>query len=177
MLSNVSWPQYFAAVAVSGTSYYIYIALRYYRRDIAGLLPDKASDSLITNKRAVSPVNVMGPTREETHVSILNEKEVQFSGDDQANISDPEQQDQASENAVRESLQGQLVKQTDELMQAFAAIDNKDEFISLLSILADTYKQYPSEVDFSSLATFILQAAPGRLPFELFADDLSGIFM
>lgn len=175
MLSTISWPQYFAAIAVTGTCYYSYIFLRYYQREISGLLTRKTAGSANQEHSARLPLSVIGLIRENPHVSYLDEREVQFAGDDQANIAEFDAEDQVTAKTGPESLQQQLVKETDQLMEAFAAENNKSEFLSLLSILIGAYRQQASNLDLARLATYMQQAAPAKLPFPLFADDLTEI--
>lgn len=175
MLSTISWPQYFAAIAVTGTCYYSYIFLRYYQCDISGLLTRKPAGSSIPESSFNGPISVIGAIKEDPSVSHLDEKEAQFTGDDPAAIADDDAQSEVATNAAPESLQQQLVKETDQLMEAFATEGNKGEFISLFRILLDAYRQHASELDLPALTDYILQSASARLPFPLSADDLPHI--
>lgn len=173
MLSTISWPQYFAAIAVTGTCYYSYILLRYYQREISGLLTRKSAGSENQEHSPIAPLSVIGTIREDPHVSYLDEREIQFVGDDQTDIAETDAEDQDTAETSPESLQQQLVKDTDQLMEAFAAEDNKSEFLSLLAILLCAYRQHASILNFASLSAYILQAAPARLPFPLSEEDLT----
>lgn len=173
MLPTISWPQYFAAIAVTGTFYYSYIFLRYYQREISGLLTRKSAGSANQEHSPIVPLSVIGAVREDSYVSYLDEREVQFAGDGQTDIAETDAEDQDTAETSPESLQQQLVKETDQLIEAFAAEDNKSEFLSLLAILLGAYRQHASILNLSSLSAYILQAAPVRLPFSLSAEDLT----
>lgn len=175
MLSTISWPQYLAAVAVTSTCYYSYLLLRYYQREISGLFTPKEARSKINENTSTAPKPIMGGIVETELINFLDDTEVLFAEEDQPERTDLKQENQEAANTGTEPLQQQLIKEADELIEVFAGVDDKSEFISLLTILANTYRQYATAIDFPGLVAHILQAAPTRLHFELAAGDLSAI--
>jgi hypothetical protein len=175
MLSTISWPQYLAALAVTSTCYYSYVFLRYYKREISILLTGKTARSVIAESTKTAPISVIGEIKEDDLISFLDDKELPFAAEEQIESTDFDQQMPMASNTGTDSLQQQLLKEADELIAVFAGVDDKGEFLSLLAILADTYRQYATAVDFSGLEAHLLQEAPAKLHFALSSKDLSVI--
>jgi hypothetical protein len=172
MLSSISWQQYFAAIAIVSVSYYIYILLRYYQREITGLFTPKQKASLLAQTGALSTIDVMGRPRQDHNFSIVDDQELQFA-EDEVN----ENVEQATATPINTSChnaspQEQLIAEMDNLIKAFADVDSKSEFISLFNILISSYDQYQDEINYEQVSGYVISKSHSFLPFDLITADL-----
>lgn len=171
MLSSISWQQYLAAVAIISTSYYAYVILKYYQRDMSTLFTSKASCNSQVQECVLAPISIMGQSRLDQNFSIVSDHELQFAENEEVEpVHDAPQSDPVNSKAL--SLQQQLFQQIDKLIDAFADSGSKTDFVSLLAILLNSYEQYQSEINFSDVARHIETSAAVRLPFNLTMTDL-----
>ena len=172
MLSSISWQQYFAAIAVIGISYYLYVVLRYYQREISGLFHSKQKAFPVSKTGTVTALSIMGQARQDQNISVLDEQDISFAPVQTDEYSDESQLSSVSDAHYDiESVQGQLASEVDSLIEAYADLDQKEEFLSLLSILINSYQEQTAGLQMRALVSHILKRSSG-LPFTVVADDL-----
>lgn len=173
MLSSISWQQYFAAVAIISLSYYLYVILRYYQRELSNRFAFKKAVQPSRQSSMLAPIEIMGSARQDQNaVSFIDEKMLQFAETNSTETLDEEITGQPPSGSSTLSPQQELFREVDNLIQAFSDVNSKPEFISLLNILLNTYDQYPSDINRSQVNDHILEVAESRLPFDLAPYDL-----
>lgn len=116
MLSFISWPQYFAAVAIIGLAYYSFILVRYYRSDLLALSQPKstASEKPVTTFTG----NFIGGVKPDAGETSIDSEDIQFPDD---------------------NLETEILTEIRALINAFKGLDQKEEFLSLLSLIISKY--------------------------------------
>lgn len=172
MLSSISWQQYFAAIATISISYYLYVIVRYYQREISTLFSAEQIHETPISTASFSPVNVMGQKRQDQNISTVDDQDLKFADHEEIETLDPELRDPSSLNSSTQTLQQQMLIEMDKLIGAFVEIDNKVEFISLLVILINAYHHYEAEIDLAEVAQHVCTNAHAKLKFDVSMDDL-----
>ncbi|TWR24784.1 hypothetical protein FPZ43_17975 [Mucilaginibacter pallidiroseus] len=170
-MSSISWQQYFAAIAIISVTYYLYVLLRYYQREISNLFTSKQQSAVMSQGGSISPTELMGAARPDKHVRIVEEQELQFA-DEELNESLDSTGDLTDSNNNITIPEAQLIGETDNLIAAFKDVDNKSEFLSLLKILIGSFQPYQAEIDFSKVTTHVISQSAENLLFDLTADEL-----
>ncbi|MDT3401090.1 MULTISPECIES: hypothetical protein [Mucilaginibacter] len=175
MLSSISWQQYLAAIAIISASYYLYVILRYYQREVTNLFIAKQSGQLLAPSSTLSSFTVMGQAKQDQSITVVADEELQFAeADIDEDLNEPVAETTAAK-PVEFLPQTQLLNETDKLIDAFADVDSKSEFISLLNILLTSYKPYESEINYLQVIEHILNESHGKLPFDLTSNDLPAL--
>jgi hypothetical protein len=167
MLSSISWQHYLAAVVILTGTYYCYVVLRYYQKEIAGLLNRQPKRSDISAGVAAAPVPVMGAAKLDNGISVSNTEDLQFSeaAPDEIETSIIQASDPSNE----------LVVEAGNLIDAFKDTDNKTEFLNLLKILIGSYQRFQDEIDLPFSLDRILEIAKLKLQFPIALSELQSI--
>lgn len=136
MLSFISWPQYFAAVVIIGLAYYGIVLVKYYREELLVFVHPKPAFPATTVPKFGG--EVIGSIKPEPGESSLNAEDLQF----------PDGEPTAQDELINE-MRG--------LINAFKGLDQKDEFLSLLSLIFSRYAG--TEIDRFSLIEQVLENA------------------
>jgi hypothetical protein len=167
MLSSISWQHYLAAVVILTGTYYFYVVLRYYQKEIAGLLNRQPKRSDIFAGVAAGPVSVMGAAKLDNGISISNTEDLQFS--------------EAAPDEIESSIipasdpSNELVVEAGNLIDAFKGTDNKTEFLKLLKILIGSYQRFQDEIDLPFSLDRIVEIAKQKLQFPIALSELQSI--
>lgn len=172
MLSSISWQQYFAAIALIGACYYLYVILRYYQRELFDLFKAKQINPVLTQNNAFTSSSIMGPAKPDPGISILDDADLQFVATEADERVEETEAGPILVNPTRFSAQAQLINEADKLIEAFTEVDSKAEFLSLLKILLHSYKPYASAINYAQVTGHVMTASRTKLPFELTSDDL-----
>ena len=175
MLSSISWQQYLAAIVILTVSYYGYVILRYYQKEISSLFNRKQNTATFFPNAQAAPANVMGAAKLDNGVSLSKSEELYFSDatpDEVEPVSTTEPS--VSNNEVIYSPSQELVVEAGNLIAAFQEIDNKPEFITLLRILIDSYKRFKEDIDLPASLNRIVEISKEKLKFPLSLTDLQG---
>lgn len=164
MLSSISWQHYLAAIIILTASFYLYVLLRYYQKEIAHLLNLQPKQSNIFSGVGSAPVSVMGAAKLDHGVSISETVDLQFSE------SVPDEIENSINSASEPSKE--LVMDAGNLIEAFKDVDNKPEFLHLLKILIGSYQRFHDEIDFPFSLNRILEISNEKLQFPLDLRDL-----
>jgi hypothetical protein len=164
MLSSISWQHYLAAVVILTGFYYFYVVLRYYQKEIAGLLNRQSKHSNMFSGVGPAPVQVMGAAKLDNGISISNTEDLQFSE------SAPDEIESSIISASDPSKE--LVVEAGNLIEAFKDIDNKPEFLNLFKILIGSYQRFQDEIDLPFSLDRILEIAKEKLQFPIVLSEL-----
>jgi hypothetical protein len=176
MLSSISWQHYLAAIVILTVSYYGYVILRYYQKEITNLFNRKQSSANLFANAQAAPANVMGVAKLDNGVSVSKSEELYFSDstpDDVLAVSTI-QENLNSQKDVIYSPSEELEAEAGNLIAAFQEIDNKPEFITLLRILIDSYKRFRDDIDLPATLNRIVEISKEKLKFPLSLSDLQG---
>lgn len=169
MLSSISWQHYIAAIVIITVSYYLYVVLRYYQKEIANLFNRKPTPAEMFVGVQAAPIEVMGKAKPDVGVKLSDASELQFT---EALPDEPEIL--CGSTTVTESYQPstELIQEANDLIEAFKDIDNKQEFLSLLGILINSYKRYKDEIDLPETIGRVIARAKENLQFQISSNDL-----
>jgi hypothetical protein len=176
MLSSISWQHYLAAIVIVTVSYYGYVILRYYQKEISNLFNRKQSSAKLFANAQAAPANVMGAAKLDNGVSVSKSEELYFSEstpDDVGAVSTIQENLPSKTEAIY-SPSEELEVEAGNLIAAFQEIDNKPEFITLLRILIDSYKRFKDDIDLPATLNRIVEISRERLMFPLSLTDLHG---
>jgi hypothetical protein len=179
MLSSISWQHYLAAIVILTVSYYGYVILRYYQKEITNLFNRKQSSAnLFANAQAAS-ANVMGVAKLDNGVSLSKSEELYFSEstpDDVLEVSTIQENTHSNTDLIY-SPSVELENEAGNLIAAFQEIDNKPEFITLLRILINSYKRFKDDIDLPVTLNRIVEISKEKLMFQLSLTDLHGTWV
>lgn len=136
MLSFISWPQYFAALVIIGLAYYGVVLVKYYREELLAFVHPKPALPATTFAKFTG--EVIGNIKPDAGESSVNPEELQF----------PD---------VEPTVQEELINEVWALVNAFKGLDQKEEFLSLLSLIFSRYAGI--EIDQSSVIEQVLENA------------------
>ena len=184
MLSSISWQHYLAAIVILTVSYYGYVILRYYQKEISNLFNQKQSSAnLFANAQAApaqaAPANVMGAAKLDNGVSVAKSDELYFSEstpDDVLEVSTIQENPHSNTDVIY-SPSVELENEAGNLIAAFKEIDNKPEFITLLRILINSYKRFKDDIDLPVTLNRIVEISKEKLMFQLSLTDLHGTWV
>jgi hypothetical protein len=176
MLSSFSWQHYLVAIIILTVSYYSYVILRYYQREISNLFNRKQNNANLFSNASALTTNVMGAAKMDNGVSVSNSEELNFG---ESSLDDVEPNSSIEEslflkNEIHNSPAQELEAEAGNLIAAFLEIDNKPEFISLLRILIDSYKRFKDDIDLPATLNRIVEISKERLMFPMSLTDLQG---
>ena len=176
MLSSISWQQYLAAVAIITVSYYLYVILRYYQKEIANVFNRKQDVTTLLSHSQSPAFDVMGEAKPDNGVSITEDQQLQFAGpdDDDMEIHSAQNGSAAILVDTADDPSQELIAEAGELIEAFKEIDNKPEFVSLLNILIGSYKRFSSDIDLPDVLHRIVELSKQKLQFSIALADLQG---
>ncbi|RYY72261.1 MAG: hypothetical protein EOO13_00075 [Chitinophagaceae bacterium] len=169
MLSSISWQHYIAAIVIITVSYYLYVVLRYYQKEIANLFNRKSTSTEMFAGLQAAPIEVMGKAKPDIGVMLSEASELQFT---EASPDDPEILSDAVPFANGHQPSTELIQEANNLIEAFKDLDNKQEFLSLLGILIDSYKSYSDEIDLPATLDRVITITKEKLQFPVTSSDL-----
>jgi hypothetical protein len=176
MLSSISWQHYLAAIVILTASYYGYVILRYYQKEISNLFNRKQSSTNLFTGVQAAPADVMGAAKLDNGVSLSPSEELYFSDsmpDDVEAIATIRENHSSHPDEIF-SPSEELEVEASNLIAAFQEIDNKPEFVTLLRILIDSYKRFKDDIDLPSTLIRIIEISKEKLKFQLSLTDLQG---
>jgi hypothetical protein len=169
MLSSISWQHYIAAIVIITVSYYLYVVLRYYQKEIANLFNRKSTSTEMFAGVQAAPIEVMGKAKPDNGVHLSDASELQFT---EASADEPEILSESVPFANGHQPSSELINEANNLIEAFKDVDNKQEFLSLLCILIDSYKRYSDEIDLPAALDRVITIAREKLQFSVTSSDL-----
>ena len=179
MLSSISWQHYLAAIVILTVSYYGYVILRYYQKEISNLFNRKQSSANLFANAQAAPAHVMGAAKLDNGVSVSKSEELYFSEstpDDVEAVSTIQENLNSQKEAIY-SPSEELEVEAGNLIAAFQEIDNKPEFITLLRILINSYKRFKDDIDLPVTLNRIVEISKEKLMFQLSLTDLHGTWV
>ncbi|MEJ7691589.1 hypothetical protein [Daejeonella sp.] len=151
MLSFISWPQYFAALAIIGFAYYSFILVRYYRAELLAFSQPKSAASKIPVTTFTG--NFIGGIKPDPGETSIDSEDIQFPDD---------------------KLETEILTEIRALIHAFKGLDQKDEFLSLLSLIISKYPG--NEFDRPLLTEQVLQHSES-LTFSIDQADIERAYL
>lgn len=179
MLSSISWQHYLAAIVILTVSYYGYVILRYYQKEISNLFNLKQNSANLFANAQAAPANVMGAAKLDNGVSVAKSDELYFSEstpDDIIEVSTIQDNPHSNTDVIY-SPSVELENEAGNLIAAFQEIDNKPEFITLLRILINSYKRFKDDIDLPVTLNRIVEISKEKLMFQLSLTDLHGTWV
>lgn len=176
MLSSISWQHYLVAVIILTVSYYGYVILRYYQKEISNLFNRGQKPTTLFPNAQAATANVMGAAKLDNGVSVSKSDELYFSEstpDDLIEVSTIQENPHSNTDVIY-SPSVELENEAGNLIAAFQEIDNKPEFITLLRILINSYKRFKDDIDLPATLNRIVETSKERLMFPLSLTDLHG---
>ena len=166
MLSSISWQHYIAAIIILSVTYYGYIVLRYYQKEIRTLFNHKQDAMALFSNVQTGPYQVMGNAKLDDGVTITESQDLVFS--------EPLEDHPAEGTTVTADItpSQELAVEAGNLIDAFKEIDNKPEFINLLRILIGSYKRYKDEIDLLVTLNRVVELSKEKLMFPIALTDL-----
>jgi hypothetical protein len=168
MLSSISWQHYIAAIIILSVTYYGYVILRYYQKEISNLFNRKQDARALFSNAQTAPYQVMGNAKLDNGVTITESQDLAFS--------EPLEDHPAAGVTVTADItpSQELAVEAGNLIDAFKEIDNKPEFITLLQILIGSYKRYKDEIDLPVTLNHVMELSKEKLMFPIALTDLQG---
>lgn len=157
MFTSISWQQYVVAVFIITVAYYGYVLLRYYRPEIQQFFQKKKTG--IVSHTPISPTAVLGTAQPDPGLTITDSQELMFAASD-----NPDEGINPYEQA--------LEQETTDLAEAFLQIDDKPQFLSLLSVLIKKYQPFSTEMKLQAPIEKVWERYSAQLPFQLSVDEL-----
>jgi hypothetical protein len=166
MLSSISWQHYLAAIIILLVTYYGYVILRYYQKEISNLFNRKPGAPALFSNTQPTSYQVMGNAKLDNGVSIDESQDLVFA--------EPLEDEPAVHTSFTANItpSQELAVEAGNLIDAFKEIDNKPEFITLLRILIDSYKRYKEEIDLSIALNRVVELSKEKLMFPIVLTDL-----
>jgi hypothetical protein len=166
MLSSISWQHYLAAIIILLVTYYGYVILRYYQKEISNLFNRKQGAPALFSNTQPASYQVMGNAKLDNGVSIDESQDLVFA--------EPLEDEPAVITNLTANItpSQELAVEAGNLIDAFKEIDNKPEFITLLRILIDSYKRYKEEIDLSITLNRVVELSKEKLLFPIVLTDL-----
>ncbi|WDF81179.1 hypothetical protein PQ469_14300 [Mucilaginibacter sp. KACC 22773] len=162
MLNAISWQQYLTAILLLSMAWYAYVALRYYRKELAAWL--KIRPAIQT---AVPPVAnklnvVMGAAKPDADTGLYPAEELVFAAPEPDDISD---------QTLPKGPADDLLEEAKVLVDAYSENDNKTEFLSLFKLLLDKYEVFADEISLPAVINSLQAFAGSKLPFKIQANE------
>jgi len=170
MLSSISWQHYLAAVVIITVSYYLYIVLRYYQKEIANLFNRKPQTANIFSGVQAPAYAVMGQAKPDNGVTIGETQHLHFTD---VLPDDPIEAVTKSTDLVsnQNDPSSELVSEAGNLIEAYKDVDNKQEFITLIGILVGSYKRFQEQIDLPAALSRVVEISKDKLKFTVALSD------
>jgi hypothetical protein len=170
MLSSISWQHYLAAVVIITISYYLYVVLRYYQKEISALFNRKTQTTDFFSAAQPPAISVMGQAKQDNGVFIDETQNLLFT---EVLPDDPKA---ANNNLTQtESMLNhpslELISEAGNLIEAFKDVDNKQEFITLIGILVGSYKRFQEQIDLPATLSRVVEISKDKLKFTVASSD------
>jgi len=170
MLSSISWQHYLAAVIIITISYYLYIILRYYQKEIGNLFNRKQHTVDIFSAVQSPAISVMGQAKPDNGVTIAETQDLPF-----ADVLPDDPREVVTEQTHTASIQNdpslELISEAGNLIEAFKDVDNKQEFITLVGILVGSYKRFQEQIDLPAALSRVVEISKNKLKFTVALSD------
>ncbi|SDG10761.1 hypothetical protein [Mucilaginibacter gossypii] len=170
MLSSISWQHYLAAVVIITISYYLYVILRYYQKEIGNLFNRKPQNADVFSAIQSPVISVMGQAKPDNGVTVTETQNLPFTDvmPDEPIQSITEQMQTAD---IQSDPSSELVSEAGNLIDAFKDVDNKQEFLTLLGILVSSYKRFQEQIDLPAALSRVVEISKDKLKFTVALSD------
>lgn len=170
MLSSISWQHYFAAVVIITISYYLYVILRYYQKEIGNLFYRKPQAADVFSAIQSPAISVMGQAKPDNGVTVTETKNLPFTDvlPDEPIQTITEQMQTAD---IQADPSSELVSEAGNLIEAFKDVDNKQEFLTLVGILVSSYKRFQEQIDLPAALNRVVEISKDKLKFTVALSD------
>ena len=170
MLSSISWQHYLAAVVIITVSYYLYVVLRYYQKEIGNLFNRKPQTANIFSGVQAPAYAVMGQAKPDNGVTIGETQNLPFTD---VLPDDPIEAVTKSTDLVsnQNDPSSELVSEAGNLIEAYKDVDNKQEFITLMGILVGSYKRFQEQIDLPAALSRVVEISKDKLKFTVALSD------
>ncbi|HEY4325149.1 MAG TPA: hypothetical protein VGN20_14225 [Mucilaginibacter sp.] len=159
MLHTISWQQYLTVVFLLTAAWYAFVALKYYRTEVATFLKFTPKPSGFTPPVANQMTAVIGEAVTAPGEETFDPQDVLYAG---SGIPD-----EISDQTLPKGPADDLLAEAQTLVTVFQETDNKSEFLSLLKVLIDKYEVFADEISLPATINTLKQFAQNRLPFRL----------
>lgn len=170
MLSSISWQHYLAAVVIITISYYLYVILRYYQKEISNLFNRKPQTANVFSAFQSTPISIMGQAKPENGVSISETQNLPFSDvlpdEPESTTNKPIQTAEIQNDPFSD-----LVSEAGNLIEAFKDVDNKQEFLTLVNILISSYNRFQEQIDLQAALSRVAEISKDKLKFTVALSD------
>lgn len=175
MLTTISWQQYVVAIMIITALYYLYIAIRYYQKDIAHLFHRKKISIDAFVGLATADIAVMGPAKPDPGISLTDGRELLFSSSN-SEVLDNQLPDMATPAETSENSEQTVLQEVEQLIEGFRESDDKSAFLALLKILLVSRGTDEPGVDRAATLNHVIKAArEKKLSFDISLADLEPI--
>jgi len=170
MLSSISWQHYLAAVVIITISYYLYVVLRYYQKEIGNLFNRKAQTADMFSAVQSPTTSVMGLAKPDNGVTIGETQNLPFTD---VLPDDPEEAltGLSRTPSIQNDPSSELVSEAGNLIEAFKDVDNKQEFLTLVGILVGSYKRFQEQIDLPAALSRVVEISKDKLKFTIALSD------
>jgi hypothetical protein len=170
MLSSISWQHYLAAVIIITISYYLYVTLRYYQKELSNLFNRKPQSADLFTAIQSPAISVMGQAKPDNGVSISDTQNLPFS---EVLPDDPQELIKESTHtaSIQDDPSSELVSEAGNLIEAFKDVDNKQEFLTLVGILVNSYKRFQEQIDLPAALSRVVEISKDKLKFTVALSD------
>lgn len=170
MLSSISWQHYLAAVVIITISYYLYVILRYYQKEISNLFTRKPQTAGIFAAVQSPDMSIMGQAKPDHGVTIGETQNLPFT---EVLPDDPKEGITAltQETTIPTDPSSELVTEAGNLIEAFKDVDNKQEFVTLVGILVGSYKRFQEQIDLPAALSRVVEISKDKLKFTVVISD------
>lgn len=170
MLSSISWQHYLAAVIIITISYYLYVTLRYYQKEISNLFNRKPQSADLFTAIQSPAISVMGQAKPDNGVSIGDTQNLPFS---EVLPDDPHElvKESTHTTSIQDDPSSELVSEAGNLIEAFKDVDNKQEFLTLVGILVSSYKRFQEQIDLPAALSRVVEISKDKLKFTVALSD------
>jgi len=169
MLSSISWQHYLAAVVIITISYYLYVVLRYYQKEISDLFNRKSQTNDIFSAIHSPAITVMGQAKPDNGVTVSETQNLPFTDvlpDEPEHIVN-----KPIQTEIQNDPSSELVSEAGYLIDAFMDVDNKQEFITLVNILISSYKRFQEQIDLPAALNHVVEISKDKLKFTVALSD------
>ncbi|WCT14372.1 hypothetical protein [Mucilaginibacter jinjuensis] len=126
MLSSISWQHYLIAVVIITISYYLYVVLRYFQKEIEHLFNRKPQTAGIFSTAQSPNISVMGQVKPDIGVTIGETQNLPF-----ADVLPDDPKEEITglirETSIHTDPSSELVSEAGTLIEAFRDVDDKQE--------------------------------------------------
>ncbi|TSD67659.1 hypothetical protein FFF34_009805 [Inquilinus sp. KBS0705] len=170
MLSSISWQHYLATVIIISISYYLYVILRYYQKEIGNLFNRKQQTTDIFSAVQSPAISVMGQAKPDNGVTIAETQDLLFTA-----VLPDDPREVVTEQTHTASIQNdpslELISEAGNLIEAFKDVDDKQEFITLVGILVGSYKRFQEQIDLPAALSRVVEISKNKLKFTVALSD------